>query len=168
VVEVQPISQLIEDDSDEEVKQEPLVHKNYSAIFVSASKLEKEYPAGTFFERSFILKNDGETYWPSDVCFMNCDGGDLAAASSRLAEGERVAPGENYTFEVLCEAPHREGLAIGSFSLFSGDQKFGEPVQCSFYVPKLEEDKQAEDSLLLSNRDKSIGDSSIDASKCPY
>ena len=39
------------------------------------------------------------------------------------------------------------------------------PVYCYFNVPKLEEDKQIEESLLLANQDKSLKDSSSSSNR---
>jgi len=68
---------LPEEAKNEEIEQklnfkEEVVHHspqkmNYSGHFVSASALEKEYPAGSTFKRTFVMKNDGEISWPGNV-----------------------------------------------------------------------------------------------------
>ena len=43
---------------------------NYSGHFVSENAHENEYPAGSTFKRTFVMKNDGETSWPANVHFI--------------------------------------------------------------------------------------------------
>ena len=45
-------------------------HMNYSGHFVSENAHENEYPAGSTFKRTFVMKNDGETSWPANVNFI--------------------------------------------------------------------------------------------------
>ena len=65
----------------------------------------------------------------------------------------QIHPQEECTFIVTCVAPQKEGICTAEFGLETEDgERFGDTIQCFFSVPKLEEDKQAEDSLLLANR----------------
>lgn len=74
-----------------------------------------------------------------------------------------MLPGQEVTVEVTCNAPYKEGIFCAKFGLESDNNvRFGETVQCTIQVPKLEEHKQVEEALLLVNRDKSLnGDDSI-------
>ena len=39
--------------------------------------------------------------------------------------------------------------------------KFGQVINLAIIVPKFEEEKKVEESLLLANRDKSVGESGV-------
>lgn len=60
----------------------PAKFKNprYQARFVKESIFDKhEVTAGTEFTKTWVFRNDGETSWPEDVCFLQTTGDDIGA-----------------------------------------------------------------------------------------
>ena len=84
---------------------------------------------------------------------------DLQAKFTVEPEGRPICPQELCTFIIKCVAPQREGICSAEFGLETAEgERFGDTVQCYISVPKLEEDKQAEESLLLVNREKKVSE----------
>ena len=80
---------------------------------------------------------------------------DLKAQVIAQPASTSITPLDECNYIVTCVAPQKEGICCAEFGLETEDgERFGDTIQCFFSVPKLEEDKQAEDSLLLANRDK--------------
>ena len=78
---------------------------------------------------------------------------DLHAQVVAQPADKSINPQEECTYIVTCVAPQKEGICTAEFGLETEEgERFGDTIQCFFSVPKLEEDKQAEDSLLLANR----------------
>lgn len=113
------------------------------------------------FERSYTLKNDGDCDWPIDTEFVqrvDRSDHDLKSIAVRVDNNVGcVQPGQEVIFRVKVQAPKVEGICNAQFGLTSILRgNFGEPVHIFFQVPKLDEDREIEESLLLANRDKSL------------
>ena len=152
--------------------------KKYQSSFIRENKIQGEgsglnvYQAGQSFQRSYTLLNDGDHVWPETVVFAQrpVNGTpDLQAQVTTVDPAlTSIVPQQECTFTVTCVAPQKEGICCAEFGLQTEDgEKFGCVIQCYISVPKLEEDKQAEESLLLANREKTAATRQRSRSRSP-
>lgn len=100
------------------------------ARFVSENIGDKfEVVAGSKFIKQWILRNDGETAWPTDVIFERTSGDDLG--SQPVPVKYAVEPETDYIWELELTAPNKVGRYTAYFRMRTNDGiKFGHKVWC--------------------------------------
>ena len=100
------------------------------ARFVSENIGDKfEVVAGSKFIKQWILRNDGETAWPTDVIFERTSGDYLG--SQPVVVKYAVEPETDYIWELELTAPNKVGRYTAYFRMRTNDGiKFGHKVWC--------------------------------------
>ncbi|KAK1480084.1 hypothetical protein CCUS01_00640 [Colletotrichum cuscutae] len=165
VVEETPKVEVKEEVAEEKtvpIVEKPLSEQDLQAVFVRDTVADGTLlPPNHVFEQTWVLRNDGDIAWPAG-CSVKFVGGDymghvdsnhpagiseLVSASESTVCYAPLAPGQEFSFNVLLRTPAREGKIISYWRLTTKDGlKFGHRLWCDVSVqltqPAPEEPKQ--------------------------
>ncbi|TEA17139.1 Next to BRCA1 gene 1 protein [Colletotrichum sidae] len=150
------------------VAEKPLTEQDLAAVFVRDTIADGTIlPPNHVFEQTWVLRNDGEVAWPAG-CSVKFVGGDymghvdsnhpagiseLVSASESTVCYAPLAPGQEFSFNVLLRTPAREGKIISYWRLTTKDGlKYGHRLWCDVSVqapkPVVEEPQQQPKEIL--------------------
>ncbi|OLN85605.1 Next to BRCA1 gene 1 protein [Colletotrichum chlorophyti] len=130
--------------------EKPLTEQDLQAVFVRDTVADgTTLPPNHVFEQTWVLRNDGDVAWPAG-CSVKFVGGDymghvdsnhpagiseLVSASESTVCYAPLAPGQEFSFNVLLRTPAREGKIISYWRLTTNDGlKFGHRLWCDVSV----------------------------------
>ncbi|GKT48993.1 protein NBR1 [Colletotrichum spaethianum] len=144
------------------IVEKALTEQDLQAVFVRDTVADGTVlPPNHVFEQTWVLRNDGDVAWPAG-CSVKFVGGDymghvdsnhpagiseLVSASESTVCYAPLAPGQEFSFNVLLRTPAREGKIISYWRLTTNDGlKFGHRLWCDVSVqapkPVAEEAKE--------------------------
>ncbi|WYZ41695.1 hypothetical protein EsH8_V_000590 [Colletotrichum jinshuiense] len=132
------------------IVEKPLTEQDLQAVFVRDTVADgTTLPPNHVFEQTWVLRNDGDVAWPAG-CSVKFVGGDymghvdsnhpagiseLVSASESTVCYAPLAPGQEFSFNVLLRTPAREGKIISYWRLTTNDGlKFGHRLWCDVSV----------------------------------
>lgn len=130
----------------------------YSARFVKESFPDKfKVNPGEAFTKTWTMRNDGETFWPANVRFIQTNGDDLSSTDCVFLKKSLVAPGQEYNWTVEMTAPNKAGQYCAYFRMAFEQNgnlvRFGHKVWCNILVeePAKIEEPKAEPIVMNAN-----------------